>query len=493
MALRARLSASKEAQTQWPWHKVSYLALPASAMWSGDRRMEAENFLASGYGLRLALEAKLGGRGRLGDVAKVLQPSRLKGIHVAQEYGTPFLAATQIFDLRPVPRKFLSLEKTDAAYQRFASPGQILITRSGTVGRSTLATLAISDTLISDDLLRINPIDPSAWGWTYAYLRSTAARAMMTSAKYGHVIKHLEVGHAQALPMPQPRADIVAAFQRDAEHILASRNKAVELFQNAEDAVGKHVGVPKRLPSSEAGFSVPASSFMGGRRRLEGVFHNPTVRGLHAHFVARKLRTTSLIQSGCELWLPTRFRRIPAEEGVELVGSADLFEMNPDLTKRIADIDFGDANAGRVKEGWLLLARSGQTYGINGTMVIANAFHENKVISDHVIRIAPTPHCDVRTGYLYAFFSHPDLGRPMVKSLAYGSSIPEIDVSDIANLPIPRLARSEEDAIADMAEEASRLFAEADILENKMSAKVDAMLAALLEGNWTDFVAFGER
>jgi hypothetical protein len=117
MAIRARLSPSREAQTHWNWHKAKFLALPASTLWGGERRMEAENYLSSGYGHRLALQARLGGSSRLGHLARVWQPSRLKGITVSAEYGTPFLAATQAFDLRPVPRKFLSLRKAWLHYR----------------------------------------------------------------------------------------------------------------------------------------------------------------------------------------------------------------------------------------------------------------------------------------------------------------------------------------------------------------------------------------
>ena len=144
MALRARLSPAREEQRDWNWHKAKCLALPASALWSGDRRLEAENYLSNGYGHRLALEARLGNRGKLSDFARVWQPSRLKGIIVEQEYGTPFLAATQAFDLRPISRKFLSLERTDASAARFVRPGTILVTCSGSVGRATLATTTVS-------------------------------------------------------------------------------------------------------------------------------------------------------------------------------------------------------------------------------------------------------------------------------------------------------------------------------------------------------------
>lgn len=490
MALRARLSPAREEQTVWPWHKAKCLTLPASVLWSGERRLEADNYLASGYGQKLALQARLAAKGHLGDVARVWQPSRLKGIQVSKEYGTPFLAATQAFDLRPVPRKFLSLHKTDDSANRFVEPGEILVTCSGSVGRATLATSALSGVLISHDLLRVKPSSPELWGWVYAFLRSDLARAMMSSAQYGHIIKHLEPGHLEALPMPRPRDAIAAMLQKEAERILADRNKAVSLMLQAEALFEETVGVPRKLDSGESGYIVRASSLMTGRRRLEGVFHNPTVGKLQAHFKAKGIATSSLADAGFDLWLPTRFRRIPAEEGVELVGSADLFEINPDLEKRIADGDFGDRSAGRAKAGWLLLARSGQTYGLNGTMVIANKFHEDKVISDHVIRIAPTKKCNARPGYVYAALSHPLLGRPMVKSLAYGSSIPEIEVGDIAALRFPRLDRKVEERIADMAEEGAALFAEADIIENKMAGQVDSMLAKLLAGDWTEFVPF---
>src|SRR6185369_17162731 len=139
MALRAKLSAPREERSDWPWHHSKWTALSASLLMGGDRRMEAETYLAGGYGLRLAMEAQKTGLASLYELANVWQPSRLKGILVSPEFGTPFLAATQVFDLRPVPRKFLSLGKVREAGSLFVEPGQILVTRSGNVGRVTIA------------------------------------------------------------------------------------------------------------------------------------------------------------------------------------------------------------------------------------------------------------------------------------------------------------------------------------------------------------------
>jgi hypothetical protein len=60
-------------------------------------------------------------------------------------------------------------------------------------------------------------------------------------------------------------------------------------------------------------------------------------------------------------------------------------------------------------------------------------------------------------------------GRPVVKSLALGSSVTEMDPGDVSRLPIVRLGDSEEAAISEIAEAAAPARADADILEGKMA------------------------
>jgi len=493
MARRPRLSPAREAQKNWLWHTAKTMTLPASALSTGDRRMEAESYLSSGYGQRLALDAVLSGGGKLADFASVWQPSRLKGTVVSPEYGTPFLAATQAYDLRPIPRKFLSLNKTDDSASRFVESGTIIVTCSGTVGRATLATDAIARGLLSHDLLRVTPTDDSCRGWIYAYLRASTVRQMMSSSQYGHMIKHLEPAHLQNLPMPRPRTDIGESLNASVDAILSARNIATAKMLEAENLFLRSVGDIELVTSRSAGFSVKTTEIFGRRRRLEATFHSPDVTDIQKHFTNRGLTLQSIADMGCRVWLPNRFKRIIAQEGVELVGSSDIFEVNPDLIKRIVDIRPVGGDDGRVKRGWLLLARSGQTYGLNGNMVIANAALENKIVSDHVIRIVANSECKVRSGYIYTALSHPLLGRPLLKSLAYGSSIPEIEVADVAALKVVRLDAEIEDEIADLAEKGAQMFADADIAETKLGADADMMLKDLIAGDWSKFVPFSAR
>ncbi|MDY7779533.1 hypothetical protein [Burkholderia pseudomallei] len=488
MAVRARLSAPREERDQWPWHKAHWTSMSAELFGAGDRRMEAENYLAGGYGLRLAFSGLHDHVRPLGDMGNVWQPSRLKGIQVSERFGTPFLAATQVFDLRPVPRKFLSIHRTDNADGRFVSSGLILVTCSGSVGRATLAHSPLDGVLISHDLLRVEPKSKDYHGWLYAFLRSHHARSMMTAAQYGHIIKHLEVAHLSALPMPLPNDALLAEFNKKTRAILEKRDSAHEAFAMAEEKFEQCVGSAPSRKSKDIGFSVAASSALfSSRRRMEASVHSPQVSALRKQFEKRKLISETITEMGFDVWLPNRFRRIDATDGVELLDSSDLFEINPDISRRIADIDFGDKDQGRVKAGWLLLSRSGQAYGLNGSVAIANAFHEGKVVSDDVIRIAPVGRAAAHPGYLFVAMSHPTLGRPLVKAQIYGSSIPHLDVSDVRNLPIVRLGHEAEREIGDAALAGARLLAEADLLEVEMADVAGKLLDRLLDGDSSEF------
>jgi len=102
---------------------VESLSLRASLLFGGDRRMEAANFLAEGFGVRLAIESRARGWERLSNLARTWQPSRLKGVQVGPESGTPFLTATQVYDVQPIPRKWLALSQTSNHAERFLKEG----------------------------------------------------------------------------------------------------------------------------------------------------------------------------------------------------------------------------------------------------------------------------------------------------------------------------------------------------------------------------------
>lgn len=452
-------------------------------LFSAERRMEAETYLSTGFGIRVSMESKTSGWRRFGELANVMQPGRLKGILVSPEYGTPFLTASQVFDIRPVPRKFLALGKMGTANECFVKEGTVLVTRSGSVGRPTIAHAPHRGIILSDDLLRVNVKDELEYGWVYAFLLAPQTRSMTKSAQYGHIIKHLETHHLEALPIPTVDDEKAKFFLQCTNQILELRDEGYRLTLDAEAHFEQALGTIMVNDWGEQGFRTSASyAFLSGRRRLDATVNNPGVAIIKRHLAENGRGFTTIAEAGYEVWLPNRFRRIPASDGVWLLDSADLTEVNPDITKRIADINFGDAYQGRVKADWILMARSGQTYGIIGTTILAGKNLEKYVISDHVMRIKPSYDTIIKPGYLVTAMSHPLLGRPIVKSLAYGSSIPEIDVADLANLEIVRLHPSDEDIISELAVASAKVRAEADEIERKIAVEAGEIIDRFISG-----------
>jgi hypothetical protein len=428
----------------------------------------------------MAIQSKPKGWGYFRQLARVWMPNRLKGILVSPEYGNPFFAATQVFDVRPIARKFLALEKMSGAKNCFVQDGLILVTRSGSVGRPALTHAPHRGVVISDDLLRVEAIDPKDRGWLYAYLLAPQTRAMTKSAHYGHIIKHLETSHLDALPIPSIDDTTALVFSKRVTKILELRNEGYRLTLEAEAQFEKALGSLAVNNWGERGFEVKASqSILSARRRLDAARHNPGAAAIHRFLARHGQGFSTLPEAGYDVWVPGRYKRIPVEDGVIYRDSADLVEVNPDLPKRYADCKFGDRFRGRVKDGWILVACSGQVYGIIGTAILATQVLDDQVVSNHVLRASPK-NGGVPSGYIVTALTHPLLGRPIVKALAFGSSVPEIDNDDFAELPIVRLKSGEESAIAELAEESAKVRARADFLEREITTEAEKIIAKFM-------------
>ena len=350
------------------------------------------------------------------------------------------------------------------------------MTRSGTVGRVTLAYDVLRGVMVSDDLVRIVPKDRSQRGWLYAFLLSPRAQAMMTTSRYGQLIKHIEPSHLEALPIPDVTPKQARDFEAMAAEVVRLRGEAVDALRQAEDAYAGAFGKP-RPSEGKLTFSKGVAALSGLRRRLDAAHHNPVAAEAERVLSAGGRRMECLDDLGFEAWLPNRFERVPAEAGVDLWSSSALLEVGARPARRIAEGPVQDPFAGRVSTDWILMPRSGQVYGIIGNAVLAPAAFDGGIVSDHVIRIRPLPAASVRAGYLVVAMSHPTLGLPRVKALACGSSIPEIDVGDLRRLRVPRLDPDVEQAVAEYAEASASARDEADRIEADMAKDADRIIA----------------
>ena len=171
-----------------------YASLPIRLMLASERRLDGESYLTDGFQYRYRIESMPHTR-IVRELARVWQPSRLKGVKVRSVAGLPFLAATQAFDIRPVPRKWLSKTHISKLDSRYVSRGTILVTCSGNIGDAIVSYTAHEGLVISHGLIRVDPYTSDDTGYLYTYFRTRHGRAVMRSSQYGNVIKHMEPEH----------------------------------------------------------------------------------------------------------------------------------------------------------------------------------------------------------------------------------------------------------------------------------------------------------
>ncbi len=439
--------------------------------------MEGETYLLPGYVVRRRLWQAPAVVVELKRIAKISQPERLTSIPVSAGHGVPFLTATQAFEVRPRPRKWLARVQQDEADGLLVPSGTILITRSGTVGSAICSHGPHRHIALSDDLLRIQAMKASDLGIFYAYLRTPHARAMMRSSKYGNVIKHLECRHLEALPVPIFESELAHDIEERINRVFDLRNEAHDLALQADSAYAKAIGPVPPPENPETAFIAKASSMVCGRRRLDAYHYNPAAQAVLKALNRGAREVVTLADVTADVFMPQRFTRAYAKRGLPYLDSEPAFRINPELDKFIPAKDVPKGSDYFVEHGWILLARSGQIYGLNGSVVLATAFHENKIVSEHMIRLIPFR---IRRGYLAVALGHPELGRPLILRWAFGTQIPELDPDDLRKTPVARIEDSLEGEIADRAERSAELRYQADQEESTATALVEEALCDLV-------------
>lgn len=430
----------------------------------GDMRLEASTYLRSGYGfVRLARHAT--GTVELGDLADIWQPSRLTGYTVAEGKGLPFFTAGQVFEDFPRVRKWLAKPFIPQADERYADTDWLLLSCSGVVGRVTAVYPHHLGKIITHDLLRVVPKDAAEYGWLYAYMKTDFFQQIAQAAQYGHMIKHIEVAHAAAFPVIMPDKRVRRAIGDIAVDAVGKRSHAWELRDKAfvalEKALGARGGV---MPSASTRSIVRLSSIMRSRLRLDADYYEGSVTDaekLVSDHSTSTLGDVTLFASDLG-----RFARVYGDGGMPYVGASELFDVNAKPTKHIYAKLVREWKKYLLHKGTIIMACSGQKYGVIGRCLMLTENHEGLFGSHDLIRIVPDA-SKMRSGYLLTFLNDPLIGRPCVVRNAYGTSVPHLDPGDVRKIRIPRLGEDVENAIADLMDQSVTLSAEADRLENK--------------------------
>ncbi|HCC4332812.1 TPA: methylation-associated defense system restriction endonuclease subunit S MAD5 [Klebsiella pneumoniae] len=158
------------------------------------------------------------------------------------------------------------------------------------------------------------------------------------------------------------------------------------------------------------------------------------------------------------------------EYGVKFFGSTDILSADlsglPFLSKKqvAANPNF------TIRSGWTLITRSGTT----GRIAYCRPDMDGLACSEHVMRVIPDTN-KINSGYLFAYLAG-RFGVPLITSGTYGSIIQSIEPEHVAEIPVPRLGKVENE-VHELVQLAANLRAEASQMIDDATKAIVAELA----------------
>ena len=111
-------------------------------------------------------------------------PLRFRRNYVSNKVGLPFILPSQITEVMPNPYKWITSDSRKMTNELSISKGDLLLTRSGTVGKCAVAGEALEGCLLSDDLIRIK-VQDGYLGYLFTFLSSKIGQTLLATSTYG--------------------------------------------------------------------------------------------------------------------------------------------------------------------------------------------------------------------------------------------------------------------------------------------------------------------
>lgn len=167
---------------------------------------------------------------------KVILPGRFKRVYVDEGHGVTFFGGRSIGELNPSDKKYLSfaMHEEKIRDELTIHENYILVTRSGTIGNVVFVPKHWEGWTVTDDIIRLIPNDKIC-GYVYIWLNTDYANKIIDSLAYGAVVRHIEINHLAAVPIPLLKN--VSAQNKINALALAANEKRFEAYELEQTAL----------------------------------------------------------------------------------------------------------------------------------------------------------------------------------------------------------------------------------------------------------------
>jgi len=433
--------------------------------WLADQtsRLDAAAYGEGGLAARDRIKAGPWPWCPLGQLARLFNESRFARTYIMDPArGVPYLTGSDMLLSDLTGLLLLSRRRTPQLRQLLVERSWILMSCSGTVGRTAFVREDMRGMALTHDVIRVaSRPDRILPGYLFALLSSELAQAMIRQRTYGSVVQHIEPHHLADLPIPLPEAPDQRRIHDLVDGAAAKRTEASSLLDEAWAYFDAQAGPFRYLHEHALAAAVVERSALR-RGRLDAFTHcgwsteTASIRGVR-------------LDSLAEVTRPGIIKRLFTERGIPFVSGVDVFQLRPSARTRLRP-DEAERSDSLIRVGQILVQRSGQRYGLLGRPAYVGQRLDGWASSDHLMRI--TPHDPTATGPLFAFLRS-EAGRRKSVGQSYGTSIPAINPQILAGLMVPALPRD----LADKANRALQLREQADADEERAIREVEAWLS----------------
>ena len=356
------------------------------------------------------------------------------------EHGIPYLAASDTVLANLDTGRYLSKKQASILSYLMLKKDWIVVTCSGTIGNVTYTNSSFENHIATHDLIRIVPNDEkNLRGYLYAFLASKYGYNQLTQSQFGGVVKHINAEHVRNIKVPC----FAEFFQEEVNDLV---QEAARLRENASDALEYAIGYFDTLflmPFKESCLGKVSSKeiLTSINKRFEASFHISEGKDIDK-YIKEHYEWKSLGEVCSNISRPDIFKRYYVKKGITFLGGADIFLATPDSEKRLSSKKTANIEALMIKEGTILLPRSGTI----GNVAWAHAGHAQKLASEHVIRI--TPNDILRAGYVYAFLAS-KYGKKLIQRYIFGSLSQHVEPPHLKLIPVPIIDKKVMDDIHD--------------------------------------------
>ena len=400
-------------------------------------RLDGSFHLSDGLEVRKLVSRSPYGTTEIKDVTSdIYCPGIFKRNYVKS--GIPFLGGGDIQKQDLDSGKYLRKKNTPNYEILQIKKGWSLVTCGGTIGDAVFANNLLAKCWVSQHVMRVIPKNIKE-GMLYAYLASKYGKLLLTTNTYGSVIPTLNAGNIANLPIPR----FQESFQREIDDLV---QEAAKLRENASNALEYAIGYFDTLflmPFKESCLGKVSSKeiLTSINKRFEASFHISEGKDIDK-YIKEHYEWKSLGEVCSNISRPDIFKRYYVKKGITFLGGADIFLATPDSEKRLSPKKTANIGALMIKEGTILLPRSGTI----GNVAWAHAGHAQKLASEHVIRI--TPNDMLRAGYVYAFLAS-KYGKKLIQRYIFGSVIQHVEPPHLKLIPVPIIDKKVMDDIHD--------------------------------------------